>query len=145
MYKVIDKGNGNLICNTYPANDHTTFMVGDRGFYTIIDVVTIRNKMCALLEHNVFGEEDCIVVLLGRGEETNVWILEKYNHKSIDVHLSQYAQKVIYIPSDRIIIDNVYDDIVSMFEEEGYDRNEIILWSSEEINNEAVFSGGIIK
>ena len=145
MYKVIDKGNGNLICNTYPANDHTTFMVGDKGFYTIIDVVTIRNKMCALLEHNVFGEEDCIVVLLGRGEETNVWVLEKYNHKSIDVHLSQNAQKVIYIPPDRIIMDNVYDDIVSMFEEEGYDRNEIILWSSEEINDEAVFSGGIIK
>ena len=145
MYKVIDKGNGNLICNTYPANDHTTFMVGDRGFYTIIDVVTIKNKMYALLEHNIYGEEDCIVVFLGRGEENNILILEKYNHKSIDVHLCQNAQKIIYIPLNRIIIDNVYDDIVSMFKEEGYSENEIVLWSSREINDEATFAGGIIK
>lgn len=132
----------------YPANKTTSFMAeGYRGFYTIIDVTSIDDKMFALLEHNELGEESMLVAYLGRGVAKKILVMEKYDRSKIDTNLKEGAQKIIFIPQEHIITDEVFDSLTSVLYELDMAAacNTTKTWSDDDINAENEIIGGIIK
>lgn len=154
MYKQILL-NDKTVELSYPANMITSFYMDGAlyPYYTIIAVVSIGNKMYAMLENNEVGEDDCPVVYLGKGQCTNCLVMERYNREEIDVNLSNKAERVIFIPTKNIIIEQAYDNLYNILCEEGYikdnnqldESNKVYCWNEEDINKESFIEGGLIK
>ena len=119
----------------FPATSLTSFKVeGYQGYYTIIDVVTLKCKdTYALLEHNVQGEDNMLVVKLPN--TTNPLILKRYNGSKYDTDLLEPTDHAIYIP-ERNIIAEAYDNVIITLEDNDIDAVNAEIWTDEEINDE---------
>lgn len=145
MYKRILTKDDNEIIASYPADSHTSFYVEGRDdYYTIIDAASIISelpdkttiKTYVMLESNNFGEEDVIVVYLGRGIIDGPFIISRYNKKPIDTNLSEKATNVVFIRQLQVRIDQCYDDLQTMLEEDNFttESDTVIRWEQEEID-----------
>ena len=117
----------------FPADKRTAFKIeGGRGYYTIIDAASTSLETYLLLEHNTYGEENMVVVMLPHTR--NPFTLKKYNDGEFDVGLSNPASHAIFI-SERYIIAQTYDNIVTTLDENVFVDGYIEVWSDEEIND----------
>lgn len=117
----------------FPANKQVAFKVeGRRGYYTIIDAASTSLETYLLLEHNTYGEDDMVVVMLPHTR--NPLVLERYDDGDFNVGLSKPAEFAIFISEQKIIAET-YDDIITTLEDHDVFTDDIEIWSDEEIND----------
>ena len=119
----------------HPATSRSAFRVeGYHEYFTIIDVATIKGGATfALLEGNISGEENTVVVQLPMSPR-KVKIIRNYYGESFDVGLKEEVGFAFFIPNHLIIEDaygNTLDEVLACND---YDTDDIQFWSQEEID-----------
>lgn len=124
MLKTMKSG----VTYSYPLDSKSNFKCeGYRGFYTMIDVATYRNEVHVFLEHNTYGDEAPLLLVVLPLACLRWYIFEKPSGK----------QEKYFFIRERDILEESYDTM-SIAIDDHYDNvvdiDDIEFWTDEEID-----------
>lgn len=129
------KINKNSDLLTFPATSSTPIRFerscGGTKFFTIISVASIKDQIFALLENNVDGEEDMILVKLPK----DPYIIRFHSGEPLRAHLNKNNYEGIFLTSNSFIASAYGDPIEEMLVDEYcVEDDEIEVWLQAEID-----------